>query len=234
MHIRLAQPSDEPAIVDIFTRAFFDEDLFGRVIHPYRAQYPEDVQVFWHEVVRSDWLNPRNRIVVAVITDDTQQEKVIGAAIWQRQGDDAPAHKLISEWSDPGQWPALPSTRNRALDPSKKTILQESVPYTKHYWADHAANWYLNFCCVDPDVAGRGAGRLLVRWALVRAEKEGVAASVMASEGSDVFYLKCGFDEVVGNANEGEGNPLQREHIRGGNILFMWPQGGKGMQTETP
>ena len=74
---------------------------------------------------------------------------------------------------------------------------------------------------MDPDVKGRGAGRLLVRWGLERAEEEGVRASVMASEGSDEFYLKCGFDEVVGNANEGEGNPLQKEDVKGGNILFM-------------
>lgn len=228
MYVRLAEPSDESAIVDIFARAFFDEDLFGRVIHPYRAQYPQDVQIFWHEMVRSDWSNPRNRTIVVVTTDGNLQEKVIGAAIWQRQGEDAPAQRLTSEWSDPGQWPALPSMRNRALDPSKKTILQESIPYTKHYWADHAANWYLNFCCVDPEAAGRGAGRLLVRWALDRAEKEGVAASVMASEGSDTFYLKCGFDEVVGNANEGKGNPLQGQNVRGGNIVFMWAKDVKG------
>ena len=51
----------------------------------------------------------------------------------------------------------------------------------------------------------------------------------MASEGSDGFYLKCGFDEVVGNASEGEGNPLREEGVKGGNILFMWAQDGKAI-----
>jgi hypothetical protein len=52
----------------------------------------------------------------------------------------------------------------------------------------------------------------------------------MASEGSDEFYLKCGFDEVVGNANEGEGNPLQKEDVKGGNILFAWVRDSKALE----
>lgn len=235
MHLRPAQPSDESIIAQICAHAFFDEDLFGRVIHPYRAEYPEDVQIFWHQWVRDDWSNPRNKVVVAVTAGDGLQEKIIGLAIWQRQGDDAGAQKVRSEWTDPGTWPALSSTQNRALDPSKKTILQESAPYTKHYWAGaNATNWYLSLCCVDPDVKGRGAGRLLVQWGLDRAKEEGVRASVMASDGSDGFYLKCGFDEVVGNANEGDGNPLQKENVKGGNILFMWNKRGTEIEVETP
>lgn len=232
MDLRLAEPSDEPIIAAICTRAFFDEDLFGRVIHPQRNKFPQDVQIFWHQWVRNDWSNPRNKIIVAVTTDETQQEKIIGAAIWQRQGGDDGAQKVTDEWADPGPWPLLPSTQNRALDPSKANILQESASYTKHYWdGASATNWYLSLCCVDPAVKGRGAGRLLVRWGLDRAEDEGIAASVMASEGSDAFYLKCGYDEVVGNANEGDGNPLQKVDVKGGNILFMWP---KGNQRQTP
>ena len=162
MHLRPAQPSDEPVIADICTRAFFDEDLFGRVIHPHRAEFPKDVHIFWHEWTRNDWSNPRNKIIVAVTIDKNNQETIIGAATWQRQGDDAGAQKIMSEWSDPGPWPTLRSAQNHALDSSKKTILQEAVPYTKHYWAGaNATNWYLSLCCVDPDVKGRGAGRLL-------------------------------------------------------------------------
>jgi hypothetical protein len=49
-----------------------------------------------------------------------------------------------------------------------------------------------------------------------------VYASVVASLGNDKFYLRCGFDEVVGNCTEGEGNPLNR--VGGGDILFMFPK----------
>ncbi|KAI4712256.1 hypothetical protein J4E89_002522 [Alternaria sp. Ai002NY15] len=133
MHLRLAKPSDEADIVNICARAFMEEDLFGRVIHPHRAQYPDDVKIFWHEWVRNDWSNPRNKVIVAVSTADDQQENVIGAAIWQRQGDDAGAQRIIAGWNDPGKFPVLHSTHNRVLDPSKKTILFEAAPFTKHY-----------------------------------------------------------------------------------------------------
>ncbi|KAJ4319063.1 hypothetical protein N0V94_004115 [Neodidymelliopsis sp. IMI 364377] len=228
MHIRLATPSDEPAIVSLLTSAFFNEDLFGRVIHPHRALYPDDVRIFWHESVRNDWASSRARVIVAVEKrDNAQDETVLGAAIWIRQGDDAGAHKVCKEWTDPGVWPALESTHNRALDPERKDILRAAAPFTEHYWAGmYGTGWYLGLCAVNPSFAGRGCGRLLVRWGLGRAEDEGVFASVMASEGSDDFYLKCGFDKVVGNANEGEGNPLKELDVKGGNILFMWPKSG--------
>ncbi|KAF9690505.1 hypothetical protein EKO04_011547 [Ascochyta lentis] len=235
MHLRPAQPSDEPAIVDICTRAFFDEDLFGRIIHPRRAEYPQDVQIFWHESLRNDWSSPLNKVIVAVSSDHGGHEKIVGAAIWQRQGDDAGAQSVMAEWADPGPWPALASTHNRALEPSRKNILQDSASYTKHYWSGPCAvNWYLSLCFVDPDVKGRGAGRLLVRWGLDRAEEEGIRASVIASEGSEVFYMKCGFDEIVGNANEGLGNPLQKLNVRGGNILFMWVRDGENTGKKSP
>jgi GNAT superfamily N-acetyltransferase len=225
MNIRFAQPSDELLIVGVCHRAFFDEDLFGRVIHPHRHEFPEDVKIFWHEAAREAWSNPRNKTVVVTTTDDAQQEKIIGVAFWQRQGDDTGAQKVISEWADPGPWPALPSMSNRALDPSNKDVLQRSAPYTKHYWTGaNATNWYLSLCAVDPDASGRGAGRLLVRWGLDRAEEEGIRASVIASENNDAFYLKCGFSEVVGDASEGDGNPLKKVDVKGGSILFMWPK----------
>ncbi|KAF3000065.1 hypothetical protein E8E13_001134 [Curvularia kusanoi] len=224
MNIRPARPSDEPLIAAICTRAFFDEDLFGRVIHPHRHEYPEDVQSFWHEWIRNDWSNPRNRIIVAVTTTQAQEEKIIGAAIWQRQGEDTGAQSVISSWVDPSPWPVLVSTANRALDPDNKDILQRAASYTQHYWAGaNATNWYLSLCCVDPDASRCGAGRLLVRWGLDRAADEGIRASVVASEGNDAFYLKCGYSEVVGNASEGDDNPLKKVEVKGGSILFMWP-----------
>ena len=232
MHIRAAKPSDEPALVRICTRAFFDEDLFGRVIHPHRHEFPDDVSVFWREQLRADWSEPRNRIIVAVAppqpsgaadTTVSADEQIVGLAIWQRQGDDAAADKVRAEWEAPGAFPPVTTTLNRALAPENRDILDRAMPFCKDLWAgDRAQTWYLALCCVDPDVSGRGAGRALVEWGLSRARDEGVCASVTASEGNEGFYLKCGFDEVVGNACLGEGNPLGEMQTTGGDVLFMW------------
>jgi hypothetical protein len=116
MHVRLAQPSDEPVIAAICACEFFEVDLFGRMIHPRRTEYSQDMQIFWHKWVRNDWANPPINIILAVTAEDDQP--VIGAAIWQRQGDDLGARGVIPARADPGRFPALDSTNNRALDAS--------------------------------------------------------------------------------------------------------------------
>jgi hypothetical protein len=99
MRIRFARSSDEPVLVDICRRAFFNDDLFGRVIHPHRAQYPEDVSIYWGEWLRVDWENVRNRLIVAVApTPPTgSSETILGLAVWTRQGTDAGAQKIQRE-----------------------------------------------------------------------------------------------------------------------------------------
>jgi GNAT superfamily N-acetyltransferase len=71
---------------------------------------------------------------------------------------------------------------------------------------------------VAPAHQGQGIGRALVAWGLERADHEGVAVSVVSAAGKERFYVQCGFEDVVGNVTEGEGNPLAG--VRGGDILF--------------
>lgn len=230
MRLRPALPEDEPIMAAICTRAFFNDDLFGRVIHPLRHTYPDDVQTYWHESLRHYWASPRIKILVAVAEPSHGQDRetIIGVAVWERQGDDEGAHRVMEEFSDPGPWPAPAYMRNRALDPSKKTILQDAEIYSKFHWTgSRATNWYLVLCCVDPQFQQRGCGRLLTSWGVERARKEGIHGSVIASDGSTDFYLKCGFDEVVGNASRAgeEANPMTRAKVKGGDILFTRSQG---------
>lgn len=55
-----------------------------------------------------------------------------------------------------------------------------------------------------------------------RAREEDIHASVLASDGATNFYLKCGFEEVVGNASRkgGEANPMVRANVKVGDMLF--------------
>lgn len=126
----------------------------------------------------------------------------------------------------PNAFAPLPSTNNRALDPSTRNILEDSFPYFSQHWSPstnglpRSRNWYLALLGVHPSYERRGFGRELVHWGLERAREEGVHASVLASHNNDPFYLRCGFEEVVANCTEGEGNPLAG--VDGGSIIFMW------------
>ena len=103
-----------------------------------------------------------------------------------------------------------PAQINRALDPTKATILEDSYPWCAHHWTGvRKENWYLCLLGVDPSHQGHGYGRELVAWGIQQADAENVHASVTSSEGNENFYLRCGFDEIVGNACLGEGNPLK-------------------------
>jgi len=97
------------------------------------------------------------------------------------------------------------------------------MPYSAHHWSGpRAENWYLSLLAVHPDYQGQGFGKKLVEWGIKEADREGVCASVMSSEGNDEFYLRCGFEEIAGNATTGEGNPLAG--VKGGSILFRYPK----------
>ncbi|KAF2849725.1 hypothetical protein T440DRAFT_355844, partial [Plenodomus tracheiphilus IPT5] len=209
MPVRLATPADEPSLAALCTSAFFDEALFGNTIHPYRHQYPDDVQIFWHESIRKYFATPGNVVLAATRTNGNGEEVVTGVAVWERQGTDQGAKRVKEEWVDYGPFPPLSTTTNRALDPAKRNVLDASMPFSAHLWSgERANNWYLSLCGIHPDYQGKGVGRELVAWGLEKARQEGVHASVIASEGNDTFYLRCGFDEVVGDATSGEGNPL--------------------------
>ena len=112
---------------------------------------------------------------------------------------------------------------NRAADPAKTDIFERAIPYSKHHWSgSRADNWYLDALAVHPDYQGKGYGRSLVMWGICKADEENVHASVMSSAGNETFYLRCGFEEIVGWATEGEENPLVG--VAGGAILFRAPR----------
>jgi hypothetical protein len=102
MPIRLATPSDEPAMALLLATAFFDESLFGPVIHPYRHDYPDDVKIFWSERLRKAWQTRNEKLFVATTTGK-EEEKVVGVAVWQRQGDDEGSRKVKESWEHVGK-----------------------------------------------------------------------------------------------------------------------------------
>lgn len=89
MSLRPARFSDLTELAELCCAAFFDEDLFGRVMHPHRHEYPNDPALFWHQFLLDHWFDWRNKAFVAITRDtkDGAREKIAGIAIWQRQGE---------------------------------------------------------------------------------------------------------------------------------------------------
>ena len=97
-----------------------------------------------------------------------------------------------------------------------------SAPYRQIHWS-------LEALAVHPLYQGKGHGRQLVEDGLQRARsdpQEGdLPACVIAADGKEGFYQKCGFAELVGwiskaTGEDGTDNPLRRNGVGGGAVLW--------------
>jgi GNAT superfamily N-acetyltransferase len=229
--LRLARFADHAAMARTLSLAFWDDVLFGRLIHPYRSQYPHDSDLYWLRRIQVHWWNWSHVFLVTVDVDDrTGTEIVTGVAHWNRMGGRgglapwdprnvllplAKGYAALAAWWRP----------NRAADPAKEDIIERSYSFLDHIWTGaRAESWYLESLGVRPEYQNRGLGRKLVQWGLDQAECEGVSASVIAADGKERFYQLCGFDVgPVGRSGEGENNPLA--DVPGGLVFFRDAKG---------
>ncbi|KAL6880046.1 acyl-CoA N-acyltransferase [Trichoderma longibrachiatum] len=225
--LRNARYSELPEVAHVMAKAFWDDNLFGDLIHPHREEYPDDVDLYWLRRARVSFWNHRWHFIVAVDKDETGHDTIVGIALWARLGEGGKQPRglhwdfrhLLKPLSSLAMtvhawlWP------NRASDTITEDIVERSYPYFSTLWADkRAESWFLDVLAVRPDFQGKGVGRKLVQWGLGKAEADGVCASVISAFGKEGFYSKCGFDEQYGSATQGEGNPLAG--IKGGNIYW--------------
>ncbi|OAQ80712.1 GNAT family acetyltransferase [Purpureocillium lilacinum] len=223
--IRKARRSDIRAMAESAAAAFMDEELWGKVMHPHRKEYPGDFVLGFERKILRNWHHPRRRFLVGL---DRHSGKVVGFAEWERQGilDDPVAPSWV-QYLDIGQ--AMNKATeyfvegvsylrpNRAADPTKTHILDETFPLIAHYWCGHRSqNWCLQLLAVHPDFQGHGLGAELVQWGVDAADEESICASVVSAEEKEGFYNRFGFAEV-GKANVGS---LKDNGINGGAIMF--------------
>lgn len=84
-HLRMANFSDVPLIARVWATAFFDDQVIGKLMHPHRDQYPEDVYWFLLRGIRERFWDWRHQFVVVTVQDGGK-ERVAGAADWRRVG----------------------------------------------------------------------------------------------------------------------------------------------------
>jgi GNAT superfamily N-acetyltransferase len=218
-------------MAQVLSRAFWDDVLFGDLIHPHREQYPDDSDLYWLRRIQVNWWDWSHVFLVTTDVDDTTGTEVVtGVAHWVRMGKAngradpthvalpiAKAYASLASWWRP----------NRAADPAQEDVIERAYRFLDHVWTgSRADSWYLEALGVHPDFQNRGLGRSLVKWGLDQAEREGVSASVVAADGKETFYQRCGFDATpVGRSGEGPGNPLR--DVPGGLIFFKDAAGGE-------
>ena len=233
--IRRAFISEQHSLARVCTAAFWNDVLFGKLIHPHRDQYPSDNDLYWLRRIQAEWWDWSHVFIVAAAKDQAGKDVIMGQAHWSRIADDERENYEAGwglAWWDPrllikpiGQfWVRVAAwlRPNKAADMEQEDIIERSYGFLDHVWTrenERSPCWYLESLAVSPEHQNRGVGRKLVQWGLDQAEKERIACSVIAADGKERFYQKCGFDVgPVGRAGEGEGNPL--DEVPGGLIFF--------------
>ncbi|KAL8830191.1 MAG: hypothetical protein Q9191_001572 [Dirinaria sp. TL-2023a] len=223
MALRAARFQDLDVIASMFAEAFWDEIVLGKLFHPYRAAFPQDYRRYWRQKVSEWYWDVHHHLIVYCILNSNErgheEETLTGVADWMRLGEEAAQvrRSCISR--------VLPCYigPNRAADPAMSNASIVISSLISHHWSgQRSVGWYLNFLAVLPAYQCRGYGSNLVSWGVERAQQEGVAASVISGQRKDDFYKRCGFNIVVGNSTEGEGNPL-KDITDGGTIFFREP-----------
>ncbi|CAF3498880.1 hypothetical protein SNK03_000159 [Fusarium graminearum] len=230
--LRDANYSDLPEVARVMSKAFWNDNLFGDLIHPHREKYPDDPDLYWLRRARVSFWDYRWRGIVAIAKDDSGKDVIAGIAQWERLGKEErnsnvhisiPIRNLFKPLSSLVMnihariWP------NRAADPENEDIIERTYPYFERIWSGkRAESWYLSALAVHPDFQRQGVGKRLAQWGIEKAQAEGVCASLVAAHGTDDFYIKLGFDEQFGRAGDGESNPLA--DVEGSNMYWYWPR----------
>ncbi|KAF2463519.1 uncharacterized protein BDR25DRAFT_347167 [Lindgomyces ingoldianus] len=228
MPIRPAKWTDLSTIATLCATAFYDDELFGTLMHPLRDQFFSDYKASFTRRIRENWWDWSHVWWVATVLE-ADHEVVAGVAEWEFKGTMADT-VCLKQW-DPRR-AIMPTVKamhclhttirpNRAAnpDPILRNPFPSAHPFFEHHWKGTRANSvYLELLAVDPKYQGRGLAKELVQWGLDTARENHVCASVISSISGHNLYLRMGFTEEVGRCTEGEGNPLK--DLGSGWILF--------------
>ncbi|KAK3068145.1 hypothetical protein LTR53_014517 [Teratosphaeriaceae sp. CCFEE 6253] len=199
MPVRRATQDDFLPMSKLAAQAFFDDELFGDVIHPHRDRYPEDTYLYWLARLRQNWGDPNQHFFISTV--DGHDEEIAGWAQFLR--------KSASAKKDTAQPGISDLPLNRAADEEREDILERQYSYIAHEWSGPRAEcWDIIWLCTSPAHQGQGHGRKLVKWVVEQAEREQVPSSVISAKGKDGFYNKQGYTIPTGTAFQPEANPL--------------------------
>jgi hypothetical protein len=114
--IRPAVYAELPTLARISTLAFWNDVLFGQLIHPHREQYPEDNDLYWLRRMRVDWWDWSQIFLVAVQQEEgmegeggKRKEVLVGTAHWVRIAEPGENRRAGwgLRWGDVREWMVL-------------------------------------------------------------------------------------------------------------------------------
>ena len=229
MSVRPATYEDLLPASKVLAAAFKDEALFGGHFHPYRNGFPDDMHLFFLQKLRLDWTRTSSPQDLQIILSHPSNDpsNIAGVAIWSRKratpSPDSPSVVAKVKEMEALNAAEAAQTPNRAAEVKNQGILAAAEKFIEHHWSGSRAEcWDLGLLGVDPAQGGHGYGKVLVKYGLEVARKEGVCASVISALGRESFYTSLGFEDTVATVRDFGGceNPFYGREDLGGTIHF--------------
>ncbi|KAH8890141.1 acyl-CoA N-acyltransferase [Thozetella sp. PMI_491] len=176
LQLRPANPDDVPEIVAVAQKAFATNDIHLRCLHPESKLARE----FWYSSLSEEIHDPNAHFVVV---EDADATPPIFAAFakWNRMPEnmhqDAPPDDI---------WPKDGDVELAIHFFGKLFEMHESIMGTQ-------AHWYLELIATKNEYQGKGAGGMLVKWGVDKADQEGWPCYLDSTPDGKALYLKHGF-----------------------------------------
>ncbi|KAK4549413.1 hypothetical protein LTR36_006410 [Oleoguttula mirabilis] len=65
MFVHKAQAEEQVVMAKIAAAAFFDDELFGDLMHPHRQQGLDDIHLWWLERIQKGWDDPSSHFLIS-------------------------------------------------------------------------------------------------------------------------------------------------------------------------
>ncbi|KAI1494064.1 acyl-CoA N-acyltransferase [Biscogniauxia mediterranea] len=178
--LRKASVSDTAAICSVFFDAFRDHPANRRVFNPSLKQ----TQEYWSRSIDSELRNPNAHFVLVTDTASSPPGQVIGFAKWIEP-------RTASSPPPPPQHPWPQGADTAFADEFFGTLAKKHTEIM-----GDRPHWFLELLGVRTEYQKRGAGGILLRWGLQRADEAQVEAFLDSSPAGAALYAKHGFKTV--------------------------------------
>ncbi|KAN0093988.1 acyl-CoA N-acyltransferase [Hyaloscypha variabilis] len=205
--IRRATLKDGPEIGRTAGITYYNTPLTC-FLSPHREKHHAAYERGFVERAIARMLSPRNETYVACLPSG----RIVGAAQFQRQGDDAGARRLVREVGVVNRiwmwvlgwlfwiyckvyWMVRGPDRSSDQE-AAKTFSGWCRVDRERYWdsvEERADRWHALSIIVLPEWQGRGIGRKLMTEVMKRAERDGVMVGLESSVAGGAFYRRLGF-----------------------------------------
>ncbi|KAM5381146.1 hypothetical protein ACJZ2D_003062 [Fusarium nematophilum] len=188
LQLRNARPDDIPAMRNVYYSAFGDTVIANRVFLSNREAADRFLAAsFADELVDS---HCQLLVVTSKATPDSVEEEVVAFAKWGLPG---------ATIDDPPPVDAWPASGELAVE------FFGTMARGHRKFMGSRQHYYLECICTHRDWMGKGAGSLLVRWGVERADADGLLCFLEATVKGKPVYERFGFQTV-------------------GEEVFRWPE----------